>query len=82
MQLLADGMITGPEALAMSTTSTPPAMIEATFAAMPEPEQTLSRIRFASDRYRRDDVLLNAMMSATGASQADIDQFFRNAATR
>jgi hypothetical protein len=75
-------MISGPEMVAMTATGTPPAMIEAVFAAMPEADQWIARADFAADTYERSNVLLNSLMTSTGATSADIDQFFREASTR
>ena len=78
--MFARGLISGPEAVAMTTTATPPALVEAMLAALPEPEQTFSRINFGAGSYERGNPLLNALMIGTGASQADIDVFFIAAA--
>ena len=79
--LFARQMITGPEMVAMTTTGTPPAMIETIFAPMPEAEQWLARADFAADTYMRDNPLLVFIMTASGSTPADIDDFFREAAT-
>lgn len=75
-------MISGPEMVAMTATGTPPAMIEAVFGAMPETAQWVARADFAADTYERTNPLLVGIMTASGATSADIDQFFREASTR
>lgn len=81
-EMFSRGLITGPEAVAMTTTATPPALVEAMLAALPEPEQTFARIDFGAANYLRENPLLNALMIGTGASLADIDAFFIAAAAR
>lgn len=80
-ELFARSMITGTEAIAMTQTGTPPAVVQTVFDAMPEPDKTLAVIDFASDTYARDNPLLIAIMTATGADEAAIDDFFRAAST-
>ncbi|TPQ45586.1 hypothetical protein C2U72_26530, partial [Prosthecomicrobium hirschii] len=63
-------------------TATPPALVEAMLAALPDPEQTFARIDFGASVYARGNALLNALMIGTGANQADIDAFFIEAAAR
>jgi hypothetical protein len=75
-------MISGPEMVAMTATGTPPAMIETVFAAMPQADQWLARADFAADTYERSNPLLVGIMTASGSTAADIDQFFREASTR
>jgi hypothetical protein len=75
-------MISGPEMVAMTATGTPPAMIETVFDAMPEADQWIARADFAADTYERSNALLNSLMTSTGATSADIDQFFREASAR
>ena len=81
-EMFARALISGPEAVAMTTTATPPGLVEAMLAALPEPEQTFARIDFGASVYARENPLLNALMIGTGASQADIDAFFVDAAVR
>jgi hypothetical protein len=73
-------MITGDEMVAMTTTGTPPASIEDMFALMPDNEQWIARSDFAADTYLRDNPLLVFIMTASGSTSADIDDFFREAA--
>ena len=75
-------MITGPEMVAMTATGTPPAMIEAVFDAMPEADQWVARADFAADTYERGNPLLVGIMTASGATPSDIDEFFRAAGAR
>lgn len=74
-------MITGPEMVAMTATGTPPAMIEHVFSKMPEADQWVARADFAADTYERNNPLLVGIMSASGSTVRDIDDFFHAAAT-
>ena len=75
--LVASGLATAPEVLAISATGTVPAAIEAAFAAMPEPQQSYARITFAeftlAERLDPTTLLLQA---AGGLSDAELDAFF------
>ena len=75
--LVASGLATAPEVLAISATGTVPATIEAAFAAMPEPQQAYARITFAeftlAERLDPTTLLLQA---AGGLSDAELDAFF------
>jgi len=75
-------MITGPEMVAMTATATPPAMIETVFTAMPQVDQWVARADFAAATYERSNPLLVGIMTASGSTAADIDQFFIEAATQ
>jgi hypothetical protein len=79
-EMFARQIISGPEMVAMTATGTPPAMVEAALAGLPEAEQWVARADFAAGTYERSNPLLVALMTATGASPADIDDFFRSAA--
>lgn len=81
-EMFSRALITGPEAVAMTATATPPAMVEAMIAALSEPAQTMARIDFAATSYERSNALLIALMTGTGADADDIDDFFRAAAAR
>ena len=82
-------MIELPEMLAMSLVGTPPAMVEALLASLPEPQQSFARADFGRYTWRRDNVLLctfmtQAILATTpGATEeqisAAIDDFFRAA---
>jgi hypothetical protein len=78
-QMLAMGLITGAEALAMTKTGDPPAMVAGAFALMTPEDAVLAEIDFAADTYLRSNPLLISLMTATGANSAAIDQFFRDA---
>lgn len=81
-QLLALGMITGPEAVEMTRAGTPPAAIQAFFDALPdEGHKTLAEIDFAAGTYVRGNALIAALMAANGMSEEQADDFFRIAAT-
>lgn len=79
-RMLAMGMITGEEALAMTRNGTPPAMVAASFAQLSPEDAVLAAIDFAADTYMRSNPLLQNLMLATGAGPAEIDDFFREAA--
>lgn len=79
--LFARQMISGPEMVAMAATGTPPAMILAAFSAFPEAERWVALTDFAAATYLRTNPLLVGIMTSTGASSADIDDFFRAAAS-
>ena len=79
-QLLNMGMVSGEEALAMTRTGEPPAMVAASFAQLSPEDAVLAEIDFAADTYMRDNPLLNNLMLATGASEEEINDFFRAAA--
>lgn len=83
-QLFADGTISGPEAVAMTATATPPLAIEAVLALMPEPSQTFVRIDFAAGSYERDNTSFAAVLAALmpTSTASDVDAFFRAAAAR
>jgi hypothetical protein len=81
-ELYARGLITGPEMVAMTRTGEPPAMVEAILSAMPEADVWDARADFAADTYLRNNILLVDMMTASGATPSDIDDFFRQAAAR
>lgn len=81
-QLFESQMITGPEMVAMTATGTPPAMIEQIFSQMPEEAQWIALADFAADTYERSNPLLVGIMTASGATPNDIDNFFREAGSR
>lgn len=76
------GLISGTEAVAMTTTATPPAFVEAALSAMPDPDQTFARIDFGAATYMRSNPFLVSLMESTGATATDIDGFFIAAAAR
>jgi hypothetical protein len=76
-------MITGPEMVAMARTGTPPALVAGLLSSIePEADRYKAEADFAADLYERANPLLVAMMTATGATPAQIDDFFQSAATR
>lgn len=81
-QLFAESIITGPEAIAMTATGTPPAVVEAVLAAIPEPDQTFARLEFAASTYDRTNALVGAVMTALGKDAEARDAFFQAAAVR
>lgn len=80
IQLMKLGMITGPEAVAMTRDGTPPAVVSSYFGALTEEQRILAEIDFAAGQYERSNLLIGALMAATGKSEADADEFFRAAA--
>lgn len=74
--LYAQGRISGPELVAMTQTGAPPALVEALLARLPEAEQWVARADFAAQTYERGNPLLNSIMTAAGASAAEMDEFF------
>lgn len=77
------GLITGPEAIGMSSAAMPPAMVEAMLSVLEEPDQTFARIDFSAANYERSNPLLVSLMLAVpGTTEADIDDFFRAASAR
>ncbi len=76
------GMITAREALDMTRNGTPPAMVAGLFAQMPGDAGIIAETDFAAATYMRNNPLLGQLMQANGATEADIDDFFRAAAAR
>lgn len=81
-ELLARGMITAAEAVAMATAANPPPMVAEAFAAMPADQRDFAKIAFAEANYRRNHPVMAGILAATGATEADIDAFFAAAAAR
>jgi hypothetical protein len=75
-------LITPLEALNMTKTATPPAMIQTLFDAMSENVRILAETDFAADNYMRTNPLLIQIMSSSGATEEEIDDFFISAVTR
>lgn len=75
-------LITPLEALNMTKTATPPAMIQTIFDSMQESDGIIAETDFAADTYMRNNQLLIQIMTATGATSDQIDDFFRQAASR
>ena len=76
LQLLAEGLITEAEAVAMAATATPPAYVNTLFAGLSSMDRTRALIDFAANTYDRGNPLIAAMMTATGKTLADADAFF------
>lgn len=75
--LVVSGLATAEEVLAISATGTIPAVIEAAFAAMPEPQQSYARITFAEFTVaQRLDPTTLLLQAAAGLTDADLDAFF------
>ena len=79
-QLFAMGMITGPEAVAMTRDGSPPSMVLAYFDQLSGDQRFIAEMDFAADNYYRDNPLLNQIMAAGGHQPADVDAFFIAAA--
>lgn len=79
-QLLAIGLITAQEAIAMTRNGTPPAMVQAYLDNMQEPDRTSATIDFAADTYLRSNPLLSALMAANGMTEEQVDAYFIAAA--
>lgn len=75
-------LITPSEALNMTRTGIPPAMIQFIFDSMPENDRILAETDFAADTYMRTNPLLIQIMTASGATEEEIDDFYRSAANR
>ena len=82
VELRKRNLISAQEALAMTKTGDVPALVNEMFSAMTETDRIIAETDFAADTYLRTNSLLNQIMTATGASEADIDQFFRDAYQR
>jgi hypothetical protein len=82
IELRERSLITPQEALDMTRTGIPPAMVQKIFSSMSETDQLIAETDFAADTYERSNVLLTSIMTASGASSEDIDEFFLSAARR
>ncbi|MDP2062400.1 MAG: hypothetical protein Q8J98_04760 [Phaeovulum sp.] len=75
--LVASGLATAQEVLAISASGTVPAVIEAAFAAMPEPQQSYARITLAEFTVaQRLDPTTLLLQAAAGLTDAELDAFF------
>lgn len=79
-QLLVLGMISAQEAIDMTQSGKPPAMVQAYLDNMPEPDRTFATIDFAADTYLRSNPLLAALMAANGMTEQQVDEYFIAAA--
>ncbi len=82
IELHARSLITDQEAVAMVAAGTPPAIIASFIAQMPADQRLLAQINFATDRYERANALVGSLLAAQGATDAEVDNFFRSAAAR
>lgn len=83
LEMMARGLITPQEALAMTKTGEAPSMVSSMFFQLPtEADRVSAEIDFAADSYLRDNPLLVGLMTAVGASESDIDAFFVSSAAR
>jgi hypothetical protein len=82
IELRERNLIAAQEALDMTRTGIPPAMVQQIFSTMTETNKIIAETDFAADTYLRSNPLLNQIMTASGATSDDIDQFFRDASTR
>ena len=82
IELRERNLITPQEALNMTRTGIPPAMIQTLFNQMTENDRILAETDFAADTYMRTNPLLIQIMTSSGATEEEIDDFFRSAVTR
>ena len=82
IELRERSLITLQEALTMTKYGDVPAMIAQVFSTMSETDRIIAETDFAADTYLRTNPLLNQLMTSSGASEEEIDQFFRDASTR
>jgi len=75
-------LITPQEALDMTKYGEVPAMVATLLQSMTESDRINAETDFAADTYLRSNALLNQIMTASGASEEDIDDFFRSAEER
>lgn len=79
LQLNIAGYISMSEARDMAKSAEPPAFIESVFAQLSSDDRLRAEIDFAANTYERSNPLLVGVMSASGATPAQIDDFFRAA---
>lgn len=79
LQLLAEGRISGFDAVAMVQSGTPPGIIGNYFDSLPEPDKFYAMIDFAAVEYYYDNPLLQLLAHAT---ELNMDNFFREAAKK
>lgn len=75
-------MITAQEALNMTKYGDVPTMISQLFAQMADEDKIKAETDFAADTYMRTNPLLISIMTQSGSTEEDIDQFFRDASER
>lgn len=74
------GMISGPEAIAMTQSGIPPTSVQAYLDTLPEPQRTMAIMDFAAANYYRDNPLLLTLMSTNNMTKEQVDEFFITAA--
>jgi hypothetical protein len=82
VELRERNLITPQEALNMTKYGDVPAMVAALLQSMSETDKIKAETDFAADTYLRTNPLLIQIMTASGANEEQIDDFFRIAATR
>lgn len=82
IELRERSLITAQEALDMTRIGTPPTLVAQIFSTMSTNDRIVAETDFAADTYLRTNPLLIQIMSETGATEDDIDQFFRDASAR
>jgi hypothetical protein len=82
IELRERNLITPQEALDMTRTGIPPTMVQQIFDTMSTNDKIIAETDFAADTYLRSNPLLIQIMTATGASTEDIDDFFISAEKR
>lgn len=82
IELREQQLITPQEALDMTRIGLPPAMIQTYFDTMTETDRIIAETDFAAETYERSNPLLIQIMTASGATEEDIDNFFRDASVR
>lgn len=78
-QLFAMNLISGEEAVAMTQSGTPPAMVQQYINTLPTNDRYLALMDFAADSYYRDNALLAQLATINNMSSEDLDNFFRAA---
>ena len=66
----------------MTKIADPPATIQSIFDLMTENDRIIAETDFAADTYLRTNPLLIQIMTASGATKEEIDDFFRQAVMR
>lgn len=82
IELRERGTITPKECLDMIRYGIPPATIQSIFSNLTEEQKILAETDFATDVYLRNNDILNSIMTASGATKEDIDNFYISAAER
>jgi len=75
-------MISAQEALNMTKYGDVPTMISQLFAQMADEDRIIAETDFAADTYMRTNPSLISIMTQSGSTEEDIDQFFRDASLR